>query len=83
MAETVQLSARVEKDLADQLDQLVAQTGRTKVWHLSAALRAYVQAEIAFVAAVEAGRADARAGRVRSLEDYRADLTQRLSGQRS
>jgi len=74
MSETVQLSARVEKVLAEQLDQLVAQTGRTKVWHLSAALRAYIEAEATFLAAVTAGRADIAAGRLVDMATIDADL---------
>lgn len=74
MAETVQLSARVERELAEQLDQLVAQTGRTKVWHLSAALRAYLETEATFLAAVEAGRADIAAGRFVDSDAVEADL---------
>jgi predicted transcriptional regulator len=70
MTETVQLNARVEKELAEQLDQLASITGRKKVWHLNEALRAYIQ---------QRGRADARAGRTRDFDVYAAELKQRIA----
>jgi len=78
MANTVQLNGRVDKDIAERLDQLAAVTGRKKVWHLNQALRAYVEYEMQFIEAVERGRADARAGRVRDFEEYAAELRQRI-----
>lgn len=74
MAETVQLSARVDKVLVEQLNRLAALTGHTKVWHLSAALRAYLDTEAAFMAAVAAGRADIQAGRFVDEATIEADL---------
>jgi predicted transcriptional regulator len=79
MTETVQLNARVEKELAEQLDQLASITGRKKVWHLNEALRAYIQQEIQLIEAVERGRADARAGRTRDFDVYAAELKQRIA----
>lgn len=78
MSKTVQLNARVDKDIAEGLDQLAAVTGRKKVWHLNAALRAYIEYETQFIEAVERGRADARAGRARDFEAYAAELKQRI-----
>ncbi len=78
MAETVQLNARVPKEIAEELERLADLTGRKKVWHLTEALRAYLTAEMQFVAAVEQGRVDARAGRVRDFAAYAAELRQHI-----
>ena len=82
MSTTVQLNARVDKDIADQLDQLAAVTGRKKVWHLNEALRAYVEYETQFIEAVARGRADARAGKVRDFAEYAAELKERIDQRR-
>lgn len=79
MSETVALSTRVDRELSEQLERLAAATGRKKVWLINEALRAYLAAETAFIAAVEEGRADAQAGRVRPFEEYAAELRQRLA----
>ena len=79
MSDTIPLSTRVERELSEQLDRLVELTGRKKVWLVNEALRAYLAHEAEFIAAVEDGRADAQAGRVRPFEDYAAELRQRLS----
>lgn len=78
MADTVQLNARVDRDIAERLDQLATATGRKKVWHLNEALRAYLAYETQFIEAVERGQADAQAGRVRDFEEYAATLQQRI-----
>lgn len=82
MPDTVQLNARVPKEIADGLDRLADLTGRKKVWHLNEALRAYLAAELEFIDAVEQGRADARAGRVRDFAAYAAELKQRIDRRR-
>ncbi len=79
MSETVALSTRVDRELSEQLERLAEATGRKKVWLINEALRAYLAAETAFIAAVEEGRADAQAGRVRPFEEYAAELRQRLA----
>lgn len=79
MTDTVALSTRVERELSEQLERLAEATGRKKVWLVNEALRTYLAAETAFIAAVEEGRADAQAGRVRSFEDYATELKQRLA----
>ena len=82
MSDTVQLNARVPREIADGLDRLADLTGRKKVWHLNAALRAYLAAEIEFIDAVDQGRADAHAGRVRDFAVYAAELKQRVDQRR-
>lgn len=79
MSDMVALSTRIERELSEQIERLAEVTGRKKVWLVNEALRAYLAAETAFIAAVEEGRADAQAGRVRPFEDYAAELKQRLA----
>ena len=83
MSNTVQLNARVDKDIAEQLDRLAALTGRKKVWHLNEALRAYIAYETQFIEAVERGRTQARAGQSRPFEDYAAELKARIDAQQA
>jgi predicted transcriptional regulator len=82
MPDTVQLNARVPKEIAEELDRLADLTGRKKVWHLNEALRAYLAAEMQFVNAVEQGRADAHAGKARDFAAYAAELKQRIDQRR-
>ena len=83
MSNTVQLNARVDKDVAEQLDHLATLTGRKKVWHLNEALRAYIAYETQFIEAVERGRSQARAGMVRPFEDYATELKERIDARRA
>ena len=83
MSDTVQLNARVPREIAEGLERLAGLTGRKKVWHLNEALRAYLAAETQFVQAVEEGRADARAGRVRDFATYADELKQRIDERRA
>jgi predicted transcriptional regulator len=78
MPDTVQLNARVSKEIAEELDRLADLTGRKKVWHLNEALRTYLAAEMEFIEAVEQGRADARTGRTRDLATYAPELKRRI-----
>lgn len=63
------IAARVEDDLATELDQLALQTGRSKSALIEQALRSYVTSEREFLAKVDAGLADLEAGR---LSDHTA-----------
>jgi predicted transcriptional regulator len=83
MSNTVQLNARVDKDVADQLDHLASVTGRKKVWHLNEALRAYIAYETQFIEAVERGQTQAHAGMVRPFEEYAAELKQRIDARQA
>lgn len=58
------IAARVEDDLATELDQLALQTGRSKSALIEQALRSYVTSEREFLAKVDAGLADLEAGRL-------------------
>lgn len=77
MTKDVTISARVPASLDARLEKLAAATGRSKSWHVNAALEAYVAAELEFVAAVEEGLADLDAGRVVEHEEILADAARR------
>lgn len=62
------LTAQIDEDLEVRLSRLEAATGRSRDSIVAEALGGFVQSEEAFVAAVEAGRADVAAGRVVSHE---------------
>jgi predicted transcriptional regulator len=77
MIKDVTISARVPAALDAGLERLAAATGRSKSWHLNAALEAYVAAELAFVEAVQEGLADLEAGHVVEHETVMADVARR------
>jgi predicted transcriptional regulator len=62
MAKAVVLSARLTAELDAQLARLAAATGRSKSWHVTAALEAYPTAALKSVAL--AGFRGGRSGRV-------------------
>jgi predicted transcriptional regulator len=74
MAQTVTLSARVSEDLRNEVDTLAKALGRDRAWIVEQAVRQYVQAEVAFIAAVQRGRADITAGRFVTHEEMEAEL---------
>ncbi len=63
MHRDVTITARIETDLSDRLNRLAVMQGRSKSWVVGAALKSYLDAELAFVEAVEDGLADLRQGR--------------------
>ena len=63
MAETVTVAARVTPEIDAGLERLSKATGRSKSALMGEALQSFVKSELEFIEAVEAGRADARAGR--------------------
>lgn len=77
MSKDVTISARVPAGLDDGLARLAAATGRSKSWHVNAALEAYLAAELEFLAAVEAGLDDLAAGRIAEHVEVRADADRR------
>lgn len=58
------LTAKIDEALEARLSKLEAATGRSRDSIVAEALRGFVESEEAFVAAVEAGRADVAAGRI-------------------
>jgi len=63
MQKDVTVTARIESGLSERLNRLAAIRGRSKSWVVGNALKAYLDAELAFVEAVEDGRADLDQGR--------------------
>lgn len=77
MTKDVTISARVPAPLDAGLEKLAAATGRSKSWHVNAALEAYLAAELEFLAAVEEGLAAAERGELVPHEEVMADLQER------
>lgn len=74
MTKTVTLSARIDPRLAKKLDRLQAATKRSRSFLVGEALEAYADDELAFLASIEKGRADIKAGRFRAHDQVMADL---------
>ncbi len=72
--EQAHVTARLPKDLLNDVTKLAKALNRPRTWVIEEALRAYVAAEGEFLAAVDRGMADARAGRVTDHEAVMDDL---------
>ena len=80
MSRNVQLNTRVDETTAQRLDLLARATGRTKARLFYEAITAYIENELAFIQAVEQGRADIREGRYTEWEDFEKELDAILEG---
>lgn len=78
MQKDVTITARIESDLSDRLTRLATIQGRSKSWVVGKALQAYLDAELAFVEAVEDGLADLHEGRTVAHEEVAARFQQRF-----
>jgi len=74
MAATVSISTRVPEQVRDEVDQLAQALDRDRGWVIEQAIRRYLEDEAQFIAAVQRGRADARAGRVTEHDEFMAEL---------
>lgn len=74
MAATVTLSARVPEAFRDEVDALAKALNRDRSWIVEQAVKRYLAEEAQFIAAVQQGRTDARAGRVTDHDDFMAEL---------
>ena len=74
MTKTVALSARIDPALAKKLDRLMVATKRSKSHLIGAALSAYADDELAFLATIEKSRADFKAGRFKTHAQVIANL---------
>lgn len=74
MSQTATLSARVPKAFIDEIDMLAKALNRDRAWIVEQAVRQYVQAESAFLAAVQQGRMDIAAGRFITDDEMEAEL---------
>jgi predicted transcriptional regulator len=78
VTKTVTLSARIDPKIAKKLEQLQAATKRSKSHLIGEALSAYADDELAFLASIERGRADFRAGRFKPHDEVMAGLRKML-----
>ena len=78
MPKTVTLSARIDEKLARKLAKLQAATNRTRSYLVGEALEAYADDELAFLASVEKGRADIRAGRFKTHAQVMSSMRRML-----
>jgi predicted transcriptional regulator len=69
LAKEVTITARIDAELAARLSRLSELEGRSKSWLVGEALKSYLEAELAFIEAVEEGRRDLREGRTLSHEE--------------
>jgi predicted transcriptional regulator len=70
----VTLSTRVPSALAAKVDLLSEQYNRSRSWLVQEALSHYVANELQFIAAVQKGLDDIKAGRVVDHEEVMADF---------
>jgi predicted transcriptional regulator len=80
MPKEVTISTRVTEELAEQMDLLSGQLGRTRSWLLHEALKVYVASELEFIDAVQEGLTDLAEGNVVSHEQVVADWSARRGG---
>ena len=83
MSTSVQVNVRVAGELVEKLDTIAHATGRKRPELVHNAIREYVESELQFIEAVERGRAEARAGLGRELEEVNADLERIIADSRT
>ena len=76
---TVHLSVPLDEEQKARLDAIAEARHETTAELATRALTEYLEFEAAFVAAVEEGRADARAGYVYDFADVASDLRRRTA----
>ena len=78
MTKDIQISARVSQSLSAAVEQIAVLQGRSRSWVIEKALERYVETEGEFIAAVQEGLADSRAGHVYDFEDVAASFDARF-----
>jgi predicted transcriptional regulator len=78
---SVTLSTRVPETIRDQVDALATALDRDRAWIVAKALESYIAEQSDFIAAVQRGRADARAGRVTEHDDFMTELDALIESQ--
>jgi predicted transcriptional regulator len=76
MAESTTMTIRVSSELKERLGRLAHDTRRSKSFLAAEAVSAYVDRELAIIEGIQAGMADARAGRVVPHEQAIAEMRQ-------
>jgi predicted transcriptional regulator len=82
MSREITISTRVTEQMAEQMDRLSEQLGRSRSWLLHEALQAYLASELEFIDAVQEGLNDLAQGNVVDHEQVVADWSGRRRGSR-
>jgi len=78
MATTEPFTVRTEPENIKKLDWLASATDRSRNYLVNAAIERYLKEESEFVASVERGLEDAKAGRVKPHEEVFKDLDTKI-----
>jgi predicted transcriptional regulator len=82
MPDDIAIEALIPAELNEALARLASARGKSKTTLVREALSEYVIGEQAFEAAVEEGRADARAGRLVDHDEVLAEIERPLASKR-
>ncbi len=82
MPDEVTISAEISADLDEALTHLASARGQSKAELVRDALRFYIRSEDDFVAAVEEGLADIRAGRLIDHDKVTLEIRELLGAKR-
>ena len=82
MPEDVAIDTRIPVDVDDALARLAKMRGKSKSALVREALTEFVLSEEAFAAAIEEGRADARAGNLASHDEVVSEIQRFLATKR-
>jgi len=80
MTKEITISTRVTEEIAEKMDRLSEQLGRTRAWVLHEALQAYIASELEFIDAVQDGLNDLAQGHVVNHDEIVADWSRRRDG---
>ena len=82
MTKEITISTRVTEEIAEKMDRLSEQLGRTRAWVLHEALQAYIASELEFIDAVQDGLNDLAQGHMVNHDEVVADWSRRRDGLR-
>jgi predicted transcriptional regulator len=82
MTKEITISTRVTEELAEKMDRLSEQLGRTRSWVLHEALQVYIASELEFIDAVQDGLNDLSQGHLVDHDEVVADWSRRRNGVR-
>lgn len=77
------ISVHASPELTERLERLAAMTRRSKSSLANQAIESFVEAEEAFIASIEAGRKDIKAGRVLTTDEMRSHFRANLLDKQS
>jgi predicted transcriptional regulator len=82
MAKETTISTRVTEELAEKIDRLSEQLGRTRSWILHEALETYIASKLEFIDAIQEGLQDLEQGQVVDHAKMMADWSRRRNNHR-